>query len=76
MIFRYRWLTYAIYLVLDPIPTKNLTAADVDELARNTREVMLKELVALTEKAQGRRIAMPVPADENSSAKSTGVSVQ
>lgn len=49
-------------IVLDPIPTAGLTAADVDELARTTRELMLKELVALTEKAQGRPMAMAVPA--------------
>ncbi|OAQ70125.1 acyltransferase domain-containing protein [Pochonia chlamydosporia 170] len=58
--------------VLDPIPTKNLTAADVDELARTTRELMLTELLALTEKARGRPIAVPASAG-NSSAKSSGV---
>jgi len=30
--------------VLEPIPTKDLTAADVDDLARETREKMLKVL--------------------------------
>ncbi|KAH7038172.1 acyltransferase [Microdochium trichocladiopsis] len=45
--------------VLDPIPTEGLTAEDVDELTRSTRELMLKEMVALTEKAQKRAIAMP-----------------
>ncbi|KAL2752837.1 hypothetical protein ACRALDRAFT_2113188 [Sodiomyces alcalophilus JCM 7366] len=45
--------------VLDPIPTTGLTAADVDELTRTTRELMLKELVALTEKVQGRPMAVP-----------------
>ncbi|ROT36010.1 1-acyl-sn-glycerol-3-phosphate acyltransferase beta [Sodiomyces alkalinus F11] len=45
--------------VLDPIPTTGLTAADVDALTNTTRELMLKELVALTEKAQGRPMAVP-----------------
>ncbi|KAI1074696.1 acyltransferase-domain-containing protein [Whalleya microplaca] len=45
--------------VLDPIPTTGLTAEDVDELTRSTRELMLKELVALTEKARNKPIAMP-----------------
>lgn len=45
--------------VLDPIPTQGLTSEDVDELTRSTRELMLKEMVALTEKAQKRAIAMP-----------------
>ncbi|KAH6624513.1 hypothetical protein B0J18DRAFT_180849 [Chaetomium sp. MPI-SDFR-AT-0129] len=39
--------------VLDPIPTTGLTAADVDELTRTTRNLMLDELHALTEKARG-----------------------
>jgi len=45
--------------VLKPIETKNLTAADVEDLTRNTRELMLKELVGLTAKARGRPVAMP-----------------
>lgn len=45
--------------VLDPIPTTDLTTADVDELTRSTRELMLRELVALTQKAQNRPIEMP-----------------
>ncbi|KAK8049921.1 hypothetical protein PG994_011651 [Apiospora phragmitis] len=45
--------------VLDPIPTSGLTAADVDELTRSTREVMLEELVALSSKAQKRPMAVP-----------------
>ncbi|KAG6024546.1 hypothetical protein E4U19_003391 [Claviceps sp. Clav32 group G5] len=43
--------------VLEPIPTKGLTASDVDELTRTTRDLMLRELLALTSKAHGR----PVP---------------
>ncbi|KAK6950303.1 hypothetical protein Daesc_008629 [Daldinia eschscholtzii] len=45
--------------VLDPIPTTGLKAEDVDELTRSTRELMLKEIVALTQKAQNRPIAVP-----------------
>ena len=44
---------------MEPIPTANLTAADVDELARKTREAMLRELVTLSSEAQKRPIAMP-----------------
>ena len=58
-------------LVLDPIPTKDLTSADVDELARTTRDLMLRELAALSEKAQGRPMAMP--ADLNTPVKASGV---
>ncbi|KAI0011797.1 acyltransferase-domain-containing protein [Xylariaceae sp. FL0662B] len=45
--------------VLDPIPTAGLTAEDVDELTRSTRELMFKELVSLTEKVRNRPIAVP-----------------
>jgi lysophosphatidate acyltransferase len=55
--------------VLDQIPTENLTAADVDELTRTTRDAMLSELLRLSEKVKGR--PMPVPAEPNGS--STGV---
>ncbi|RCI15110.1 hypothetical protein L249_6595 [Ophiocordyceps polyrhachis-furcata BCC 54312] len=45
--------------VLDPIPTEGLDASDVDELARLTYDVMLKEYAILSAKAKGR--PMPVP---------------
>lgn len=45
--------------VLKPIETKGLTAADVEDLTRDTREKMLKEVVALTSKQRGEPIAMP-----------------
>ncbi|KAH6841089.1 hypothetical protein B0I37DRAFT_231346 [Chaetomium sp. MPI-CAGE-AT-0009] len=63
--------------VLDPIPTVGLTAADVDELARSTRELMLNELYALTEKARGQ--ALPRPGDDNDTngvAKATGTDMR
>ncbi|KAI0024797.1 acyltransferase-domain-containing protein [Xylariomycetidae sp. FL0641] len=50
--------------VLDPIPTEGLTSADVDELTRNTRELMLKEIVALTEKVQGKPMAVPAGSED------------
>lgn len=59
-------------LVLDPIPTTDLTAADVDELVRTTRDLMLKELFALTEKAQGRAIAMPASTEKEGVVKASG----
>ncbi|KAI0593959.1 hypothetical protein F4775DRAFT_575968 [Biscogniauxia sp. FL1348] len=51
--------------VLDPIPTTGLTTEDVDELTRTTRELMLKEMIELTEKARGRPIAMPARSDDS-----------
>ncbi|PQE08827.1 hypothetical protein CJF32_00009611 [Rutstroemia sp. NJR-2017a WRK4] len=45
--------------VLKPIETKNLTSADVEDLARDTRELMLKELVGLTSRREGKPIPMP-----------------
>ncbi|KAI1822935.1 1-acylglycerol-3-phosphate O [Xylaria intraflava] len=46
--------------VLDPIPTTGLTAEDVDELTRTTRELMLQEIIALTRKARNQPIAVAV----------------
>jgi lysophosphatidate acyltransferase len=63
--------------VLEPIPTVGLTAADVDELARSTRELMLNELYALTEKARGQ--ALPRPNDNkdaNGVAQATGTDMR
>jgi lysophosphatidate acyltransferase len=45
--------------VLKPIETKYLTAANVEDLTRETRDLMLRELVSLTSKARGRPLAMP-----------------
>lgn len=42
-------------IVLPPIPTAHLKAADVEELTRTTREKMLKELIALTESPMGQK---------------------
>ncbi|KAI1451554.1 acyltransferase-domain-containing protein [Annulohypoxylon moriforme] len=45
--------------VLDPISTIGLKTEDVDELTRSTRELMLKEMVALTQKVRNKPIAVP-----------------
>ncbi|KAK3990175.1 hypothetical protein QBC44DRAFT_239716 [Cladorrhinum sp. PSN332] len=59
--------------VLEPISTKGLTSADVDDLTRNTRELMLKEIIALTEKARGKHFAAPrIINQANGVAKVTG----
>ncbi|KAI2637412.1 1-acylglycerol-3-phosphate O [Xylaria nigripes] len=44
--------------VMDPIPTTGLTTEDVDELTRTTRELMLQEIMALTQRARNQPIAM------------------
>lgn len=45
---------FADHAVLPPIPTEHLTAADVDELTNSTRDLMLKELISLTDVARRR----------------------
>ncbi|KAI0875110.1 hypothetical protein GGS24DRAFT_310994 [Hypoxylon argillaceum] len=57
--------------VLDPIPTAGLTAEDVDELTRSTRELMLQEILSLTQKARNQPIAVPVSSG-NGVIKSSG----
>ncbi|KAG7112049.1 putative acyltransferase like protein [Verticillium longisporum] len=59
--------------ILDPMPTTGLTSADVDELTRSTQELFMRELVSLTERAQGRKIAMPAVMDTTKTLKATGV---
>ena len=54
------WREYGVngsVLVLPPVSTQGLTAADVDELTRTTREKMLEALVALTETPMGQKAA-------------------
>ncbi|KAK0511726.1 hypothetical protein JMJ35_006299 [Cladonia borealis] len=41
--------------VLKPIPTTHLKAADVDDLTKSTRDLMLKELITLTESPLGQK---------------------
>jgi lysophosphatidate acyltransferase len=58
--------------VLKPIETKSLTAADVEDLARDTRELMLKELVSLTSKARGEPLAVPAQSFHDGVVKASG----
>ncbi|EAA27445.1 hypothetical protein GE21DRAFT_4464 [Neurospora crassa] len=63
--------------VLDPIDTTGLTTADVDELCKNTRDLMLKELIALTAKARGQSVSdIPVANKYPSVAKASGTDMQ
>ncbi|KAJ8122020.1 hypothetical protein ONZ43_g1677 [Nemania bipapillata] len=57
--------------VLDPIPTTGLTAEDIDELTRSTRELMLQEIISLTRKARNQRTAVPISSG-NGVIKSSG----
>ncbi|ODA80158.1 hypothetical protein RJ55_03116 [Drechmeria coniospora] len=59
--------------ILDPIPTKGLTSADVDELSRTTRELMLKELIILSAEAKGQPIPDSGPLNGSPVATSTGI---
>ncbi|KAL7819381.1 hypothetical protein V8C44DRAFT_136366 [Trichoderma aethiopicum] len=59
--------------VLPPIETKNLTSADVDELTQSTRDLMLKELISLTEKARGQPVAVPASLNGDATGRSTAV---
>ncbi|MCJ1374234.1 1-acylglycerol-3-phosphate O-acyltransferase [Loxospora ochrophaea] len=45
--------------VLPPISTKGLTVADVEDLTRTTRDLMLKELMELTASPMGQKVAVP-----------------
>lgn len=45
--------------VLPPIPTKHLTADDVDDLVRRTRASMLDALVAVTQSPLGQKAIKP-----------------
>lgn len=58
--------------VLKPIETKNLTAADVEDLTRDTRELMLRELVSLTAKERGTTIEMPRENSRDGVVKASG----
>ena len=47
--------------MLPPIPTENLTASDVDELTRFTRDKMLSTLTRLTESKSGQHAVLANP---------------
>jgi lysophosphatidate acyltransferase len=57
--------------VLDPIPTTDLTSADVDDLCNKTREIMLKEIINLTYQSRGQEA--PIAA---STVKASGVDLK
>lgn len=58
--------------VLKPIETKNLQHSDVEDLTRDTREMMLREIVGLTERQRGQPIAMPTQNGTNGVVKASG----
>ncbi|KAH0541574.1 hypothetical protein GP486_008706, partial [Trichoglossum hirsutum] len=64
--------------VLPPIPTSHLTTEDVEDLAKNTRELMLKELIELTEKARREaRVERQAPSvDVDGVVKASGADVK
>jgi len=61
--------------VLQPIDTTKLKPADVEDLAHDTRDLMLKELVGLTAKARGRPLAMPAQISGDGVVKASGSEV-
>ena len=62
--------------VLEPIETAGMTAADVDDLSQRVREVMLREVIALSQaegtglknKENGGAVASGVDAGKTSNA--------
>lgn len=52
--------------MLKPIETKGLTAANVEDLTRDTRELMLRELLVLTARQRGQPVR-EVPYTANNS---------
>ncbi|KAF5657566.1 1-acyl-sn-glycerol-3-phosphate acyltransferase [Fusarium heterosporum] len=59
--------------ILKPIPTKGLSSAQVEELTNTTRELMLKELYAITAKARGQPMAMPASNADATIGKSSAI---
>lgn len=63
--------------VLEPISTEGLTSEDVTELSTRTRELMLRELIALTAEARGTPVpeatAVPATIVKAETAVSSGV---
>jgi lysophosphatidate acyltransferase len=59
--------------VLKPIETKGLTAADVDDLTRDTREKMLDVMVQLTEKQRGEKVRVAYQTGGDGVVKASGV---
>lgn len=62
--------------MLEPIETKGLTSADVDDLTQRTRDLMMAELIKLTEIARAQRTAPSAErareVDERNAVRTTG----
>jgi lysophosphatidate acyltransferase len=59
--------------VASPIMTKGKTKEDVDDLVKETRDVMLRELKIATSKAREQGVALKEGEKVNGSAKSSGI---
>ena len=62
-----------VTLVLPPIQTKNLTSADVEDLTRDTRDMMVKTMLELTAKQRGHEVKLDEKLAAMSQATSNGV---
>jgi len=58
--------------VLKPIETKGLKTADVEDLTRDTRDLMLREIVSLTAKTRGQPMAIPAQNSRDGVVKASG----
>jgi lysophosphatidate acyltransferase len=58
--------------VLKPIETKGLKTSDVEDLTRDTRDLMLREMVSLTAKTRGQPMAIPAKNSGDGVVKASG----
>jgi len=58
--------------VLKPIETKGLKTSDVEDLTRDIRDLMLREIVSLTAKTRGQPIALPARNSGDGVVKASG----
>lgn len=58
--------------MLKPIETKGLTTADVEDLTRDTRDLMLREIVNLTAKTRGQPVAISAQNSADGVVKASG----
>ncbi|KAI9866693.1 MAG: hypothetical protein M1830_005923, partial [Pleopsidium flavum] len=56
---------------LPPISTTNSTPVDVEDLTRRTREIMLEELVNLTESTRGQKVTTSKAAQADGAPKTS-----
>jgi lysophosphatidate acyltransferase len=59
--------------VLKPIETKNLTAADVEDMTRDTLDLMLKEIIDLTAKQREKSVSVSSANGKERVVKASGV---